>query len=117
MKKLFYISFLIMFVLSCNNSKSIGFSKENTIITDTITKKNDTITKISNPFKINGIECYWKYSIFEGERIMVLRDYKTDQVLLDYSGYRAYSDWDYKPEDYFDEFNKDIFIDVNFDGF
>lgn len=120
MKKLFYISFLTMLFLSCKNPKDIGLSEEN-IITDTIAQRTDTLTKISEPFKINGIECYWKVSIimeqgdFEGGFITreLMIDNKTQKTILkdtDFAHIDGYNDIDFEEE-------KENFKDINFDGF
>lgn len=119
MKNLLYISLLIMLVLSCKNPKDIDFSEENDITADTITEKNDIFTKISKPFMINGIECYWKVSIimeqgdFEGGFIIrELIDNKTRKTILkdtDFAHIDRYKEIDFEEE-------KENFKDINFDG-
>jgi hypothetical protein len=83
MKKLFYISFLILFLVSCKNLKNNNFTQEY-IITDT-----DTISKIGKVFKINNIECYFRLNdtIIENnpDIIIELREYKTNKILISHS--------------------------------
>ncbi len=131
MKNLFYISFLIVLVVSCKNSNNNSDVEE--IIADTISKalieeeiieiKTETIIKISDPFELNTIFYYWEHSIILNNDIlhevkMKLKDYKTDKVILESANYVKYEgDFKYKSENYFDEINKRYFKDVNFDGY
>lgn len=116
MKKLLYISFLILFLVSCKQPQSNDFSQEN-IIVDTFVQKTDTITKISEPFIVNNIECYWKVSIIrddEGEHITrELIEDKTQKIILkdvDFYHIEEHINIDFEKE-------KENFKDVNFDGF
>lgn len=108
MKKLFYISFLILFLVSCKNLKNNNFTQEY-IITDT-----DTISKIGKVFKINNIECYFRLNdtIIENnpDIIIELREYKTNKILISHS------------DAWISRFGFDVnstnnFEDVNFDGY
>ncbi len=117
MKKSLYILFLILFLVSCKQPQSNDFSQEN-IIEDTFVQKTDTLTKISEPFKVNDIECYWIHYITEYDARMVLKNYKTNQILIDTDLIMSY--WlteRYRDDDYFDEVNKVCFKDINFDSF
>lgn len=133
MKKLFYISFLILFLVSCKNSKSVRFPEENTVIPETVSEeeiievKYDTIIKTSDPFKLNNILCYWEHTLIVANYIdysvldnivMKLKDYKTSRLIVEESDYVKYErDFDYKSDNYFEEINKRYFKDVNFDGY
>jgi hypothetical protein len=139
MKNIIYISFLIIIVLSCQNSKDNTVSEENNtdnenIITDTLVQKvpeykkteinwekYDTFLKVSEPFLINGIECFWEFelTVYEGATggvgINRLKNHSTNKVLL--------LNEDYFDLDLFNSIDKnnfDInggFQDANFDGF
>lgn len=77
--------------------------------------------KSSNPFEVNGVECFWEFEliVFEDESggtgIVKLLDYSTKAVLLE--------DEDYYGPDVFENLSEEefdfggIFRDVNFDGF
>ena len=138
MKNLFYISFLTLIAFSCHNSKKNNFSEENNIdkeniITDTLAQKipeykkreinwakSDTIVKISEPFLINEIKCFWEFEItvYEGATgglgINRLKNHNTNQILL--------LNEDYFDLDLFNSIDKNNFDfnggfrDANFDG-
>ncbi|WP_316634389.1 XAC2610-related protein [uncultured Flavobacterium sp.] len=117
MKNLFYIV-VILFVVSCKNTTK-NISSKKAINTDTVTTaefpemKADTLTKISEPFNINGIKCNWKQiDSPEGKTTLELKDYTTQRILLSYSDYFK-TENDFNSEDYFNEH----FQDLNFDGF
>lgn len=128
MRKLLYISFWITFFLSCKPSKN-SFVANTTTISDTIPIeelteiKYDTIVKISEPFVLNKISCYWKHMLFIAnyglsDILMELKEYKTDSLILQYSDFVKYQDdFNYKSDSYFDEINEKCFKDVNFDGY
>lgn len=129
MKKLLYISFLILFLVSCKQPQS-SFPTEKNIVVDTIAIeelpnfKADTLTKISKPFLLNNLSCYWEhfFLVYDYGGIdfitMKLYDYKTKKILLEYEHRpKHYEDYDYKSEHYFDFINKRHFDDFNFDGF
>lgn len=128
MKKLLYISFLITLFLSCHHSKkkfvANGKTFYDTISVEAITEiKYDTIVKISEPFKLNKIFCYWKhYLVIDdyglSEFIMELKQHKNDRLIFQYSDYVKFQDdFNYKSDSYFDEINEKYFKDVNFDGY
>lgn len=108
MNKLFHISFLILFLVSCKNLKNNNFTQEY-IITDT-----DTISKIGKVFKINNIECYFRLNdtIIENnpDIIIELREYKTNKILISHS-----DAWILRFG--FDVNSINNFEDVNFDGY
>src|SRR5690554_1661496 len=108
MKKLFYISFLILFLVSCKNLKNNNFTQEY-IITDT-----DTIPTIGKVFKINGIECYLRLNdtIIENipDIIIELKEHKSNKILISHSDV-----WITRFG--FDVNSTDNFKDVNFDGY
>jgi len=128
MGKLLYISFLFTLFLSCQHSKN-NLIANTKIISDTISieviteTKYDTIIKISEPFILNELSCYWKHYLIIAdyglsEIIMELKEDKTDKLLFQYSDYVKYEDdFNYKSDNYFDEINEKHFIDVNFDGY
>jgi hypothetical protein len=119
MKSLIYISLLTMIALSCQNSKNNKVSEENTVEKEKVI--TDTLIKVSEPFLINGIKCYWEFELTVcdgakgGSGINKLKNHNTNKVLL-------------LNEDYFDldlfisidkhnfDFNGE-FKDANFDGF
>lgn len=131
MKNLFYISLLTVLVVSCKNSNNnpdvegiIADTISKTIIAEEIIEnKTETIIKISEPFKLNTILCYWEHSFILDNDIlhgveMKLKDYKTDKVILESANYVKYEgDFKYKSQNYFDEINKRYFKDINFDGY
>jgi hypothetical protein len=108
-----------MIALSCQNSKSNKVSEENTVEKEKVI--TDTLNKVSEPFLINGIKCYWEFelTVYDGAKggsgINKLKNHNTNKVLL-------------LNEDYFDldlfisidkhnfDFNGE-FKDANFDGF
>src|SRR5690606_37976653 len=138
MKNLFYISFLSLIAFSCQNSKNTKVSDENTvdkenILTDTLVQKvpeykkteinwdkEDTLVKISEPFLINGIKCFWEFEliVYEGVTggvgINRLKNHNTNKVLL--------LNEDYFDLDLFNSIDKNNFDfnggfkDANFDG-
>lgn len=117
MKNIFYI-FIILVLTSCKNSIKSDEPKK-LVITDTVARREISthkygIIKKSNPFKINGIECFWEQTdtlVEEGAMdIIRLKDYKTKRVLINHIdcccckyGFEFYS--------------SENFIDINFDGF
>ncbi|WP_291117908.1 XAC2610-related protein [Flavobacterium sp. UBA6135] len=138
MKNLIYVSFLILIVLSCQNAKDNTVSDQNTIdkeniITDTLVQKvpeykkteinwdkSATLVKVSEPFLINGIKCFWEFelTVYEGATggngINRLKNHSTNKVLLlneDYFDLALFNSIDKKNFDFNGEFK-----DANFDG-
>jgi len=128
LKKLIYI-LTILLVASCKNSVPNNFSTEKIVVADTTATKKlpeikaDTLTKISNPFLLNKLLCYWDhhfliYHYGALEIAMKLHDYKTKKILLEYEYQPKYEEnYDYKSATYFNSINKRHFKDFNFDGF
>lgn len=138
MKTIFSI-FIISLFVSCQNSQNNKISEENntdkeSIITDTLIQKvpeykkteinwdkEDTLVKISEPFIINGIKCFWEFEliVYEGATggsgINRLKNHNTNKVLL--------LNEDYFDLDLFNSIDKNNFDfnggfkDANFDGF
>lgn len=138
MKKIIYISFLSIIAFSCQNSQNNKVSEENNtdkenIISDTLEQKvpeykkteinwdkSDTLVKISEPFLINGIKCFWEFEliVYEGATggsgINRLKNHNTNKVLL--------LNEDYFDLDLFNSIDKNNFNfnggfkDANFDG-
>lgn len=138
MKKLSYISFFTLLFLSCQNSQNNKVSEENNVdevkyTTDTLVQKvteykkteinwekSDTLVKISEPFLINGIKCFWEFKliVYEGATggsgINRLKNHNTNKVLL--------LNEDYFDLDLFNSIDKNNFDfngelkDANFDG-
>lgn len=106
--------------MSCKNSKEIDVLEENIITKAEEIIKAETLTKISESFTVNGVECYWKVSIimeqgdFEGGFITrELINNKTQKTILkdsDFAHIDRYKEIDFEKE-------KENFKDVNFDGF
>lgn len=128
MKKLTYI-FIILLTASCKNALHNNFHAEKIVLTDTVATeelpeyKADTLSKISNPFLLNKLLCYWEHFFviyhYGGLEItMKLYDYKSKKLLLKYEYQPKYEeDYDYKFVAYFDSINKRHFDDFNFDGY
>lgn len=128
MKKLTYI-FIILLVASCKNAIQNNLTVDKVVVADTAATealpeyKTDTLSKISNPFLLNKLLCYWEhffviYNYGGLEITMKLYDYKTKKLLLEYEYQPKYEEnYDYKSATYFDSINKDHFDDFNFDGF
>lgn len=117
MKTVFYI-FSILLLASCKNSLKNKEPKK-LVITDTVATREISahkygIIKKSNPFKINGIECFWEQTdtlVEEGAMdIIRLKDYKTKRVLINHIDCCCCKYG-------FDFYSSENFIDVNFDGF
>lgn len=116
MKTVFYI-FIILLLTGCNNSlKNKKYKK--LVTTDTVASGEISVHKYgiiqkSNPFKINGIECYWEHTDTLVEEVSMdlikLKDYKTNRILVNHI--------DCCLKYGFDFYSKDNFLDVNFDGF
>lgn len=128
MKKLTYI-FIILLIASCKNAIHNNFPTEKVVLVDTVATeelpkyKADTLYKISNPFLLNKLLCYWEHFFviyhYGGLEItMKLYDYKSKKLLLEYEYQPKYEeDYDYKSVAYFDSINKLHFDDFNFDGY
>ena len=119
MKSLIYISLLTMIALSCQNSKSNKVSEENTVEKEKVI--TDTLIKVSEPFLINGIKCYWEFelTVYDGAKggsgINKLKNHNTNKVLLlneDYFDLDLFISIDKRNFDFNGEFK-----DANFDGF
>lgn len=116
MKKIFCI-FIILVLSSCKNSTNIGVPKKIEITDTTAIGKISIlkygIIKKSNPFKINGLECYWEHTdtlTDDGSMDLIkLKDYKTNRTLVNHI--------DCCLKYGFDFYSKDNFLDVNFDGY
>lgn len=117
MKNFFYI-IAVLLLVSCKNTTENISSKKNIIKDNVYTAKlpeikTETLTKISEPFNINGIKCNWKQiDSPEGETTLELMDYKTQRVLLSYSDYFRVEN-NFNSGNYFNEH----FQDINFDGY
>lgn len=91
--KIFLHIFIILLLEGCiNPTKNVEPTKgeiKKAIINDTVSAtelpeiKLDTLIKVSKPFKINGIECYWKHYITDDGVKFILKSYKTNQILID----------------------------------
>lgn len=109
----------IVLFTSCKNSTMENLSPKKSIMTHAVSTtefhkiKNDTLTKIGEPFIINGIKCIWKQiDSPEDETTLELKDYQTQRILLNYSDYFRVKN-DFNSANYFNEH----FQDINFDGF
>ncbi|WP_296149184.1 hypothetical protein [uncultured Flavobacterium sp.] len=128
MKNLLYIS-IILLLAGCKNNLQNNLPAQKIIITDTIATdsapnyKTNTLTKLSKPFPLNNVLCYWKhfFTIYEYgglEITMSLMDCQTDSTLLEYVAQPKFPEaYDYRSEHYFDTISKRHLADVNFDGF
>lgn len=117
MKAVFYIVIILLFANCKNSVNNSSLSAKKTYAITEI--KSDTIIKTSKPFKINNIKSYWThYSINASQARMVLKNYKTDHILIDTDLILSY--WlteNYNDDDYFDKVNRECLLDINFDGF
>lgn len=93
------------------------------IATETPIVVTDTVIKISEPFQLNTVLCYWKhtfvvYSESGFDLSMELRNYNSDSKLFEFEHAPKHSEeYNYKAGNYFEELNREHFKDVNFDGF
>ncbi len=113
---------------NCNNRKepilNLEKNADSKRKTDIVSKiettdlKTDTLTKKSETFKINDINCYWKYTIIirSGEKSgissLTLKNTYTQKTLLsnsDFSGLGLY-------DGFTENELKENFKDANFDG-
>jgi hypothetical protein len=117
----------IVFFMSCKNSVTKNLSTIKNVVIDTVVTgdpseiKCDTIIKVSKPFELNGILCYWENHIVCVEENINqidinLKNNKTKQTLLQVS-LDVEDSVDYKSDIYFNKLNNDHFQDLNFDGF
>src|SRR4051812_35675404 len=129
MKTRIYLSLLT--ALSCQNLEKSNSCKE-IITADSSAVKvqdlqkaeinidnSDTLVKVSEPFVINDIKCYWEFTLIinakanAGEGTVCLKNSKTNKVLL--------SNSDYYDRDLFNSLDKNNFYfngefkDANFD--
>lgn len=132
MKNLIYL--LLLFVLgSCKNRvPTTTVAVQNSVI-DTVASaeerelKTDTLTKVSKPFELNKLWCYWAHHLviyYYGNEeygldiTMQLHEQKTKKLLLEWEFSPKYAEeYDYQSEGYFDSINKRHFTDMNFDGY
>lgn len=91
----------------------------------------DTLRKKSQPFKINGVNCYWELTLFlykgqkGGTGKLELRNQKSSLIILrndngdegDYYSLNGYGYWHSFNEINFELMNADIITDANFDGY
>lgn len=144
MKNFGYILFSSLLFLSCQNSKKNIVSEENivdkeNVITDTLIQKvpeyekvqinyekQDTLSKVSKPFLINDIKCYWKltFVVYEGDKygngILELKNENTHKTVLICSDIFSFDD-SYYTHSFnnidFESLNMDYVEDLNFDGY
>lgn len=128
MKNLLYTS-IILLLAGCKNNLQNNLPAQKIIITDTMATdsasdyKADTLTRVSRPFLLNNLLCYWKhfFTIYEYgglEITMSLNDCQTDNTLLEYVAQPKFPEaYDYQSEHYFDTISKGHLADINFDGF
>ena len=129
MKTFFHI-FIILLLVSCKNPIK-NTSSTKTTVKDSLSTKTieasintelpssniDTIMKVSMPFKINGIECSWKHYITNDGVRFILKNFTTNQVLIDTDFILTNVSECYNSPTYFDIVNKEFFVDINFDGY
>ena len=132
MKKISVLTFILLVILCNWNCNKSMLTKEkmdtvqtiDTVATAEIEIKIDTLTKISEPFLLNGQPRYWQHflTIYDDssglELIMQLKDKTTDSVLVEIEHQpKYYEEYDYQSADYFSKINKNHFRDLNFDGY
>lgn len=120
MKNILYL-FIILLFSNCNNTKKPILKTEKTVAsknkTEAINLKTDTIITKSEAFKINGVNCYWEFTLIidKGEKIgsslLDLKDSISKKILLSHPDLGRY---DMTSKNNFDF--KDNFKDANFDG-
>jgi hypothetical protein len=139
MKNVLYISFFTLLFLSCQNSqKNQNFEENNVdeenIITDTLVQKvpeykkteinwdkSDTLVKISEPFLINGINCFWELTLYlykgeqSGSGKLELKNKKNGKIILNKEENYYYLERLGVVDDW--QLNDDVFKDANFDGY
>lgn len=80
--------------------------------------KLDSVNKVSKPFLLNDILCYWdNYILNNGEIKIQLKNFQTKEVLIAEMIYTADSEIDYTQDTYFQKLAEDSFDDFNFDGY
>lgn len=131
-KRCLYTSLFLIAFNSCQNSDKKTVSLEN-INTDSTEQNNlqrkeaeisynksDTLVKMSKPFILNGINCFWEFylTVYEGQKggngINRLKNHNTNKVLLineDYFDLELFNSIDKNNFDFNGEFK-----DANFDG-
>jgi len=122
MKAIVVIIFITLSFTACRNkgytNSSVGqLGTDPVSITAPLEIRSDTVSKMSKPFKINNIKCYWKHqNIGNTDIIIQLRASKTKKILLEHLD-DVFQPTNYNAEDYFTEVSKNGYADVNFDGF
>lgn len=135
MKRIFYIP-LIVLAASCKNNVQRQLPAQNVSVTDTVATavahqlKYDTIVRVSKPFELNHLMCYWTHYIISDDftnedypfafLTMKLKEYKTERTLWEIEEYstRFPENYPFKSHAYFDTINKrHLDDDFNFDGF
>lgn len=122
MKSHILLIFIILIFTSCKNTTKENPTKKdvknNIVAFNKLSNKElDTIVKTSNTFKINGIECIWKHYIINEEVRFILKDFKTNQTLIDTDYILNYISESDTSSTYFKTVNEKCFVDLNFDGF
>src|SRR5690606_24767685 len=119
---------VIIFFVGCKKATNGGVPAETTLLDTVIATEmpivvTDTVIKISEPFQLNTVLCYWKHTfVVYGESgfdlSMELRNYNSDSILFEFEHAPKHSEeYNYKAGNYFEELNREHFKDVNFDGF
>ncbi len=122
MKSITIFIFVCYILTNCNDRTS-KISIANGVNTGNLTKipiqeaTQDTLVKISKPFTLNGIECYWKHqNIANTDIIIQLLSNKTNKILLEHLE-DIFQPTNYNADDFFTEVGNNGYTDVNFDGF
>lgn len=135
MKTIIYFLIILSFS-NCNNRREPVLKSEKTAKTaskigdvdrtETDNLKTDTLIKKSNPFKINGMDCFWELKLFirdgnnGGDGILALKNTQSKRTILTNSDYysldNAYYANSFNGID-FESLNKDAVKDLNFDGY
>lgn len=120
MKNILYL-FIILSFSNCNNRIEPILKPEKIVApknkTEAINLKTDTLTTKSEPFKINGINCYWEFAltIDKGEKVgsslLELKESISKKILLSHPDLGRYDATTKNNLDF-----KENFKDANFDG-
>lgn len=100
---------------SDSNNKTLIFNKKENLIIE-----KDTLVKKSKNFVINGLKCYWEFTLIisKGEKggssLVNLKNIKTNKIMLSNSDYCSLEHYNNIQKNNF-EFNGE-FKDINFDS-
>lgn len=118
---------IILLATSCGNPSAKQLKDvhaERSILNDSASTgiyveiKLDSVNKVSKPFLLNDLLCYWdNYILNNGEIKIQLKNFQTKEVLIAETIDTSDSEIDYTQDTYFQKLADDYFDDFNFDGY